>query len=400
MKILILGFSKSGRASYELLKDNNQVYKYDKKKLKVENYYSFTKLKKELPFFDLVIRSPGIKQTSKVYQLALILSKKMISEVELGLSYIKNNIIIGVTGSNGKTTLVNILYHLLKDKYTVHKLGNIGTPLTSKIKEIKKGDIVILELSSFQLENTSLKFIDYGIITNISSNHLDSVFSKEIYVASKLKLINLSKNIYLPQEVYKNNKIRKKYYKIEELKTLLNQNLNKYNQIYWNIGCDIALKLKISEEEIESKKDYFIMDHFRMEKVLKINGLMFINDSKATSISATNACLDVFKDKRRIIILGGISKKENFKYINKLNDDIILSYGKDGYKIFKEIGDLYFNNLYEVINYIKYHYINIDGYVILSPGCASFDQFSSYVERGNYFNKLLGELNVVSCNIS
>ena len=137
-----------------------------------------------------------------------------------------------------------------------------------------------------------------------------------------------------------------------------------------------------------------------MEKVLKINGLMFINDSKATSISATNACLDVFKDKRRIIILGGISKKENFKYINKLNDDIILSYGKDGYKIFKEIGDLYFNNLYEVINYIKYHYINIDGYVILSPGCASFDQFSSYVERGNYFNKLLGELNVVSCNIS
>lgn len=400
MKILILGFSKSGRASYELLKDNNQVYIYDKKKLKVDNYYSFTKLKKELPFFDLVIRSPGIKQTSKVYQLALILSKKMISEVELGLSYIKNNIIIGVTGSNGKTTLVNILYHLLKDKYTVHKLGNIGTPLTSKIKEIKKGDIVILELSSFQLENTSLKFIDYGIITNISSNHLDSVFSKEIYVASKLKLINLSKNIYLPQEVYKNNKIRKKYYKIEELKTLLNQNLNKYNQIYWNIGCDIALKLKISEEEIESKKDYFIMDHFRMEKVLKINGLMFINDSKATSISATNACLDVFKDKRRIIILGGISKKENFKYINKLNDDIILSYGKDGYKIFKEIGDLYFNNLYEVINYIKYHYINIDGYVILSPGCASFDQFSSYVERGNYFNKLLGELNVVSCNIS
>ena len=144
MKILILGFSKSGHASYELLKDNNQVYIYDKKKLKVDNYYSFTKLKKELPFFDLVIRSPGIKQTSKVYQLALILSKKMISEVELGLSYIKNNIIIGVTGSNGKTTLVNILYHLLKDKYTVHKLGNIGTPLTSKIKEIKKGDIVTI----------------------------------------------------------------------------------------------------------------------------------------------------------------------------------------------------------------------------------------------------------------
>lgn len=389
MKILILGFSRSGSSSYDLLKENNEVFIYDKKKLNLQNYYSFSRLKKELPFFDLVIRSPGVKQTSKVYQLALTLTNKMISEIELGLNYIKNNLIIGVTGSNGKTTLVNIIYHLLKDKFKVHKLGNIGTPLTKEVKNIKKDDIVILELSSFQLENTYSKYIDYGIITNLSSNHFDSVFSKEVYIASKLKLIKLSKKIYLPQEIYNKYKILKKYIKIEELDNYINNNLNKYNQVYWNIGCSLALKLGISKQEIESKKNLFFMEHFRMEKVKKMNNLVFINDSKSTSIAATNACLDVYNDKRRIIILGGVSKKENFKNINKKENDIILSYGKDGYKIFKEIGDLYFTNLEEVVKYIKKHYIDIEGYVIFSPGCASFDQFSSYIERGNYFNELI-----------
>ena len=113
MRILILGFSLSGKSAYELLKDNHNVYIYDKKKINLDNYYSYYRLKKELPYFDLVIRSPGIKQTSKIYQLAVSLSKKVISEIELGLSYIQENYIIGVTGSNGKTTLVNMLYYLL-----------------------------------------------------------------------------------------------------------------------------------------------------------------------------------------------------------------------------------------------------------------------------------------------
>ena len=113
MKILILGYLSSGKSSYELLKDQHECFIYDKKKLKFENYYSYNKLKKDLPHFDLVIRSPGIKITSKVYQLVVQLSSKIISEIELGLEYIKDNFIIGVTGSNGKTTLVNMIYHLL-----------------------------------------------------------------------------------------------------------------------------------------------------------------------------------------------------------------------------------------------------------------------------------------------
>ncbi len=389
MKILILGFSKSGQASYKLLKNEHQVFIYDKRKINKQNYYSYYRLKKELPFFDLVIRSPGIKQTSKVYQLALILSKKMISEIELGLRYLKNNKIIGITGSNGKTTLVNMIYHLLKDKYRVHKLGNIGVPLTSKIKDIKEEDIVILELSSFQLENTYSKLIDYGVITNITSNHFDSVFSKEIYFSSKLKMINLSKHLYLPKQVYNRFKLNKKYKKIEELDIYSNPNLNKYNQIYWNIACDISSDFQIEKKEIEEKKNYFIMDHYRMEKVYELKNLIFINDSKSTSLSATNACLDVYNDKKRIIILGGISKKENFYSLNKKDEDIVLSFGRDRLKIFNQVGDLYFLTLEELMTYIRTHYKNISAYIILSPGCSSLDQYTSYVQRGEEFNRFI-----------
>ena len=389
MKILILGYSNSGKASYELLKDKHDCFIYDKKKVNLKNYYSYNRLKKELPYFDLVIRSPGIKITSKVYQLIVQLSKKVISEIELGLEYIKDNYIIGVTGSNGKTTLVNMIYHLLKSKYIVHKLGNIGVPLTSQVRSINKDDVVILELSSFQLENTYSQYFNIGVITNILDNHFDHVFSKECYIASKLNLINLSDNIYLDSKTL-NYQIRSNnIINIDNLDNYLNCNLNKYNQVYWNIACDIALKLNISKSEIENSKFTFKMEHFRMENVGNYNNLIFINDSKSTSISSTNACLDVYNDKPRIIILGGLSKKEDFKKVNKQDNDIVISFGKDKLKIFSSIGDLYFNTLEEVIHYIFRKYKNKEYYIIFSPGCASLDQYASYIHRGNTFNSLI-----------
>jgi UDP-N-acetylmuramoylalanine--D-glutamate ligase len=245
-----------------------------------------------------------------------------------------------------------------------------------------------LELSSFQLENTYSKCINIGIITNLLNNHFDSVFSKEVYFASKLKLVKLSKLCYIPKCLLKNSK-RKNVKIIDNLYQNINENLNKYNQIYWNIASDIALSLNIPKINISNNKNSFKMEPYRMEKVKEKDKLIFINDSKSTSISSTNACLDVYNDKKRIIILGGISKKENFEKINKKKDDIILCYGKDRLKIFNEIGDLYFLKLDEIIEYIKIHYKNIDRYVIFSPGCASLDQFTSYMERGHKFNQLI-----------
>ena len=385
MKILILGFSRSGKSAYELLKEKHQVFIYDKVKLDLPNYISYSNLKKDLPYFDLVIRSPGIKITSKVYQLVNQLTKRIISEIELGLKYIKNNKIIGVTGSNGKTTLVNMIHFLLKDKFVVHKLGNIGTPLTSKVNQINRDDIVVLELSSFQLENTYSKVFDIGVVTNILDNHFDSVFSKEGYIASKLKLLNLSKKVYSEKKYQKR---RKNIKNINNLPLFFNAKLNKYNHVYWNIACDIALSFGIKKEDIINKQYEFEMEHYRMEKIKDVGGLTFINDSKSTSISATNACLDIYSDKKRIIILGGISKKEKFTKINKKQNDIVISYGREKLKIFNQIGDFYFNDLSSVMNYIKRKYKK-DYYIIFSPGCSSLDQYKSYIKRGEEFNQLI-----------
>lgn len=391
MKILILGYSRSGQSAYNLLKDNNEIFIYDKNKKNMPNFLSYADLKKKMIFFDLVIRSPGIKITSKVYQLAVQLSNKIISELELGLSYIKDNYIIGVTGSNGKTTLVNMLEFLLKNKYKVHKLGNIGIPLTSQVKDIRKNDIVVLEISSFQLENTYSKYFDIGVITNILDNHFDSVFSKECYIASKLKLVNLSKKIYCDKTVYTNYSINKKYYKIEELEEYKNENLNMYNQLYFNIACDIALSLNVDKKYIEEIKYQFLMKHYRMEKVLETDNLIFINDSKSTSIASTNACLNIYTDRPRLIIIGGISKNESFTKLNKREGDIVFSFGKSKFKIFNQMGDYYFDTLEELLNYIKMKF-NKDYYVIFSPSCASFDQYKNYEDRGNSFNILINNI--------
>ena len=125
-----------------------------------------------------------------------------------------------------------------------------------------------------------------------------------------------------------------------------------------------------------------------MEKIKDVGGLTFINDSKSTSISATNACLDIYSDKKRIIILGGISKKEKFTKINKKQNDIVISYGREKLKIFNQIGDFYFNDLSSVMNYIKRKYKK-EYYIIFSPGCSSLDQYKSYIKRGEEFNQLI-----------
>ena len=391
MKILILGFSKTGRAVYDFIQKNgkNEIYIYDKNKIKIRNYISYNELKKRLPHFDLVIRSPGIKMTSKVYQLALILGNKLVSEIEYALKYIKDNKVIGVTGSNGKTTLVKMIENKLKGKYRVHVLGNIGTPLISQIGNIKKEDIVILELSSFQLENTYSKYFDIGVITNITDNHFDHVFTKECYYASKLKLIDLSKTIYMSNSIKYHRKKKKVIY-IEDLPVIENKELNYFNQIYWNIACSIARKFHV-DDNVLLDNNHFNMEPFRTQFIKEYKKLIFINDSKSTSIASCNGCLNIYKDKPRIIILGGISKKENFSTIHKNKDDYVLSFGKDKIKIFRQIGDLYFDNLNLLMKYIKKHFINKEYYVIFSPACASFDQFSSYLDRGEKFNRLVSE---------
>ena len=158
MKILILGYGKVGQALHKFLENNNnQIYIYDQKDLsdELENYYSYEELLKSMPLFDLVIRSPGISILSKVYQLAKLLSKEIKSELDFASKYLKTKHIIGITGSNGKTTTSLMLKTILEKKYRVFLVGNIGIPLIEVVNKINSDDVVIIEVSSFMLEDTS-----------------------------------------------------------------------------------------------------------------------------------------------------------------------------------------------------------------------------------------------------
>ena len=184
-KLLILGFGKTGHCVFNKLKNKYDTYVFDRNKIFKEDikYLSYEDLKNKLPLFDLVIRSPGVSITSEEYKLACLLSKRVYNDIEYILSSIKTKNIVCITGSNGKTTVGRMISTLLKSKYHVHFLGNVGEPLISKIDEIEKDDILILELSSFNLENISSLKSKVSIITSLSSNHLNAYDNLEMYLA-------------------------------------------------------------------------------------------------------------------------------------------------------------------------------------------------------------------------
>lgn len=378
MRILILGFSKTGKSVYSFLKGKEEIYVYDKNRIDIKEYLSYKDIVNNWMYFDYVIRSPGIKSTSKIYMLATQLTNKIVSDIEFAFLYLPKGRIIGVTGTNGKTTLVKMLDHLLKERYHCIVCGNIGIPIFDIIAKVKLESILIIELSSFQLENIYSKKFDYGIILNISENHLNAVPNYAYYKASKLKLINLS-DIYLTSK-----EIEKLYY---PFKIMLKRIFLPQLKVVYYIGN----KLGLEDRYIEDRMNSFQSLSFRVEEIHHYGNLTFINDSKSTSISSTNACLSCFNDRNRILIIGGISKSSSFKNINLKNDDIVIGFGKARYIIYKDLKCAIFQTLEEVIIFIKRKYIKGNYYIIFSPACSSFDQYSSFEERGENFNFLINK---------
>lgn len=410
-KALILGYGVSGKACEKLLEDEYETYIFeDNINANDQKYLTKEQIINDLPLFDLTIRSPGFSLSHELYPLINLLSKELISEIELGHRYLKNkNIkIIAITGSNGKTTIATLLYELLKEKHQCYLLGNIGTPLTSMVKSIKCHSVVILELSSFQLENIKDFKFDLGIISNITYNHLDQVPSFTYYVASKKRMILNSENspiivdddnyfkeyshvinyhknnlIYLKDEnlYYQNKKILKK----EELKVQSN---------YIMIDAQIALLAAttlfgFSEDYLKVIKEFKGVKY--RQEIINGQNIIFINDGKSTSVDSLNNALELYKTKKRIIIIGGIYKSKGIEESPFKEDDLILIYGRDKEILFKLIkrGRL-FDTLDETLNYL----LDLDltnKVVLFSPACSSFDLYPNYIKRSEVFLTFIKE---------
>ena len=390
MKILILGFGKTGQAVYNFLsKYDYYLGVYDQNYLELENakYYSIDDLKNELPLFDICIRSPGIKRTSEVYHLGEILSKKVVSEIEFSLNFLKTKHIVGVTGSNGKTTTCQMIKTILDEKYHTFLLGNIGVPLISYVESIKEEDILILELSSFILENTISLPCEVVVYTSLSENHLDGVENLSIYYGSKKRLLFQKPSLLISdsstQEIFHLNQNSSNYlgdYKF---------NLSKVNQKNLNHAIEVANYYHLSHEQIQEGINKIKIDHYRQEIIFRSRLFVFVNDSKSTSVEATNSCIDQFEDDKKILILSGVFKSDGVSKFHLSKVSKVYVYG--------QMTNLFSNNvikmssLKEILLDIK-NTIKEENVILFSPGGSSFDLYKSYQERGEDFNILVEKI--------
>ena len=378
---------------------------------------------------DLWIISPGISKNTEIVTKAIQNGIPIISEIEFA-SWYTNAPIIAVTGSNGKTTTCHILSEMCNTDQTCSIMaGNMGIPFSERVlNEIKnpRQDILyILEISSFQMEFIKHFSPHILIYTNISPDHLDRHGSMEEYIKMKLKpsknikddgyvIYNID-DIQLEKALFPISKTKEPF-SIKSQDVLFNIDGNnlvgpsgekllslddinipgKHNLFNFLAAATCSHLLGVTQDHIvRSMKTFKGVEH-RLEHVALINDVEFINDSKATNIDAVIVAINTFK-KPIVLILGGYDKGANFRlllpHIKSSHVRDIVSYGDAGGQINTDLGDAVRSVLVTDLNSAvkKAQSMAAPGDIILlSPGCASFDEFSNFEERGNYFKSIVG----------
>lgn len=411
MKCLLLG---AGRTSIECLKtlvklkkkvsiclNKDELVKIKEFYGVIEKVYTFDDFYNiDFNKFDYIVRSPGLSILNPYIKHLKDNNIKLINEMEL--TYIltnKKGYYIGVTGSNGKSSTVSLLYECIrKQTSNVLLAGNIGTPLISLIDKINNYTIIILEISSFQLEDMhELKF-DIGCILNLSINHLDNVSSLEYYYNSKFNITNLQSEFdYLLLDLtdketnnfVSNKDIKSKVIDYSKETLLVNDTKLKGEHNKKNIKAVTSiLKILGFDIDVFTIKNYLPLKYHLEES--EVNGRLIVNDSKSTTSESLRCALETYKDKNIVLIFGGKNKGGSFIFLNDYNLKYKICFGA----LSKEIDDVDVDDkVYYLEDAVRCALSNSsDNDVILfSCGCASFDLFSSYKERGEYFDKLIGD---------
>ena len=381
---------------------------------------------------DLVMKSPGIPDSVPLVKALVEKGVPVISEIEFASKY-TDATLIGITGSNGKTTTTMLTYHLLKNGgLNVGMAGNIGDSYAKMVAE-KDFDHYVLEISSFQLDG----IVDFkphiAMITNITPDHLDRYEYKfENYIASKCRIaMNQDANDYLIydadddviREVLKKHPIQSKLVpfsvkqKLEEGAWLEDKTIKiKLEHKTLEMSEDIlalegqhnvkntmaasmaAMLVKVRKEAIRDSIQSFQGVPHRLEKVLKINHVEYINDSKATNVNATYYALDGIK-KPIVWIVGGVDKGNDYAELMPLVREkvkAIVCLGADNSKLIDAFGNVIdlMVETYSMQEAVKvaYKIAERGDAVLLSPACASFDLFKNYEDRGDQFKNAVKNL--------
>ncbi|KPK33021.1 MAG: hypothetical protein AMS24_02430 [Chlamydiae bacterium SM23_39] len=397
MKSLILGFGTSGwSAALFLLKKGYEVWVIDKDKKKDKKNFFLKKIiflneDEEIDFsqFKFLVISSGISKKHPIVIKAKREKVLVLDEVELAFLYIRKNICIGITGSNGKTTVTSLIEFVLnQNNIKAVALGNIGKSVTSYLLEKNKKEVLIIELSSFQLSKIRKKILDIAVILNISEDHIDWHGSLKEYVESKFNIQNcLKKN----KKLFISHDIKKRYFKYLNRKFKV-FDYNKNNQNV-EAAYHVCKELGIKKKNFLKAFDKFKSGDHRIELVNKISGILFYNDSKSTNAASTIYAVEKLK-KNIILIVGGVDKNicyKKWKKIFKGKVKYIFLIGRCAKKMEKELK--IFNP--EVTIFLKkavnkaFKIAERGDKILLSPGFASFDQFDDYIHRGKEFKRLV-----------
>ncbi|WNH11295.1 UDP-N-acetylmuramoyl-L-alanine--D-glutamate ligase [Thalassobellus suaedae] len=441
-RLIVLGGGESGVGAALLGKEKGyEVFVSDKGKIKEK--YKEVLIHNEIEWedekhteekilnADIVMKSPGIPDKVPLVKQIREKGIQVVSEIEFAAKF-TDAIIVGVTGSNGKTTTATLAHHILKQELKVGLAGNIGDSFAKQVLE-EDFENFVLEISSFQLDD----IVDFkpkiAVITNITPDHLDRYDYKfENYIASKFRIaMNQTSDDYLIYDAdddvivnhLKNNPVQSTllpfslektiengaYLDQENIKITINNNQiimptrnltleGKHNIKNAMAATTVAHLLKIRKQTIRESLENFQGVEHRLEQVLKINKVQYINDSKATNVNATYYALESM-DAPTVWIVGGVDKgndyQELFQFVNE-KVKAIICLGVDNEKLMNTFGamvDVIVETQFmsEAVK-IAYKVAESGDNVLLSPACASFDLFENYEDRGRQFKNAVRNL--------
>lgn len=429
MKALIIGNGASGKSASKLMKKlGYDTFVIDEKRVKLSNIL----INKLLCGLDVLILSPGVSIFHPLVLRAKALNIETVGELEIGFRFLSCKS-VAITGTNGKTTTVSLVSKLLENgERKVYVGGNIGIAVSSFCMLPKPSDIAVLEVSSFQLESILHFHPHIAVLLNITPDHLNRHKTMENYIKTKFRIfenqtskdfavLNLDDKVICEQDT---SFIKSEIYYFST-KNECKGCYCKNDSIYFSDGVVSQFVMRISDVSLSGEhnlsnvlagllcailsgekisllsdkvKAFKGISH-RLEYVTEINGVTFINDSKATNISSTLVAIKAMSEPTTLIIGGsdkGFDFDEFFENLSPLIKNIVVI-GETKEKILSSakkfnISNVFVASTFKEAVYLAYNLSSANEVVLLSPASASFDMFKNFEQRGRVFIKIVREI--------
>jgi UDP-N-acetylmuramoylalanine--D-glutamate ligase len=410
-RVLVVGLARSGKAAAAALVERGaDVVGYDRDEavdagrlleLGVE-----VRLGREeetlLQGIDLVVKSPGVPGETPLVAGARALGVPVWSEIELGAQLLSNPI-LGVTGTNGKTTTSELLGAIFRaaDR-PVEVAGNVGRPLSSLAGHVDESTWIVCELSSFQLEDVELLRPRIAVLLNLEPDHLDRHGTFEWYVDTKLRIFETQTEddvAVVPRGFGPTpGAARRVEFRADDPLPAEPVLPGLHNRENAAAATAAARAAGIPDEAIAAALQSFPGVPHRIELIRELHGVRYVNDSKATNVAAALRAIAAFRDSPLHVILGGLGKNESYLPLAGALDrgDVAYLIGTAAHEIAEVLGEAeipYVPCVDLAVAVSEAHSTAAPGHVVLlSPACASFDQFRDFEARGVEFRRLVEEL--------